>query len=869
VVGNVQQKYELTHYLVMFIFERYDTLEHHVRGVILQTIAISTKLGWNSSQDRTKQDVMNFLQQLMQDAAPKQKLGLALLISLLTEFQSAKASSLGLALDYHQTCQVSFQKEYLISLFQICLQAIHTAGRIENPKEQHEIITMAIRGSELILSWDFTTNAVSLIKNKDEVYLEGNQRVPLRLPSEWGVVLQVPEVVRLFFSLAHRFAEEASISARLTTCLTQLASVSGPVFMKPELKAEYFLNYIACFDEYVRSLQPSLQTDRLVDLGDKIFAVASIGKHIFKLSLDILSQTPITSQLMERIANLTVVCIKHPSQDLDDSWLLDAGDELLYMWSLFVNGLQEHSEKEIESMMAHPQVSTILGLLSVICTQLVSVYIEAKVLQSPSEHDDDFDEMEKDVDVYEDQLINIATLARLRPSDVLANMKQVLQEKHKQLLSHLQQASDETTGIIMVLQEQIHWGVLISGHILADAGTGETPEIAPSLQKLSMESRSDQDVIVMLPTVIFGILDSLTFPANSRQHTYCSPLLIETLFWFMDRWSSSYLFIEQTTYTRLSSNMQNAFGAASDGPKVLDFFLEKIYMQVLNWRSEVEVISQIIVVLQGLSKNRRIRDAMVQSTSFTALVKYFLSHMNQLPATTHSLVIQTIAYVATHCSDLSIRTQYFKHLSDTIETSLNAIIQDPNFLRTFGSTSTREAIIIVLEMFGGLALVVDEVTTVPVFETCARHFSTFVKLLDMFHSHPDLELYILQVVRDLVKNQFFDALESHHHKILYQTVHDMIQVYAKNEIGRHRNRKNYEEEELFEDLSVLLELLSALITSEYEGYERETVIARIQKAKFEIDVSTVVFVGVNSLLPLITQEMLEVTFPYSSFHAYA
>jgi hypothetical protein len=121
-------------------------------------------------------------------------------------------------------------------------------------------------------------------------------------------------------------------------------------------------------------------------------------------------------------------------------------------------------------------------------------------------------------------------------------------------------------------------------------------------------------------------------------------------------------------------------------------------------------------------------------------------------------------------------------------------------------------------MFQGLALSVDELTTVAIFETCARHFGTFLKLLELYDSYPDLELYLIRILRDLIKNQYFDALDSRHHQLLYQTVHDIIQIYAKNEVGRHRSASSVEEEDLFEDLSTLLEMLSGLITSEYEGF---------------------------------------------------
>jgi hypothetical protein len=166
-----------------------------------------------------------------------------------------------------------------------------------------------------------------------------------------------------------------------------------------------------------------------------------------------------------------------------------------------------------------------------------------------------------------------------------------------------------------------------------------------------------------------------------------------------------------------------------------------------------------------------------------------------------------------------------------------------------------ESIIVVLEMFDGLALSIDESTTVVIFETCARHFGTFVKLLELYHSYPDVELYIMQIFRNLIKLQSTDSLNSVHKNVLYKSVHELIQIYCKNEVGRHRAKNISDDDE--EDVSVLIEILSGLITAEYEGYERDTVFSKIQNSNYEVDVATVVFTGVNSLLPLITKDMLE------------
>jgi hypothetical protein len=147
-----------------------------------------------------------------------------------------------------------------------------------------------------------------------------------------------------------------------------------------------------------------------------------------------------------------------------------------------------------------------------------------------------------------------------------------------------------------------------------------------------------------------------------------------------------------------------------------------------------------------------------------------------------------------------------------------SIVQKPTFATQYQSTSVREEVVISLQMFCGLAISVDETTSLMIFQACSRHFETFVKLLELYHSYADLELFILTFFKDLVKNISFDVLQPVDHQLIYKTIHDIIQVYAKNEIGRHRVHNAAEEDELYEDLSVLLQLLADLISAEYEGY---------------------------------------------------
>jgi hypothetical protein len=272
--------------------------------------------------------------------------------------------------------------------------------------------------------------------------------------------------------------------------------------------------------------------------------------------------------------------------------------------------------------------------------------------------------------------------------------------------------------------------------------------------------------------------------------------------------------------------------------------------------TEVDIVSQVIQVLSALSKNKTSIDMMLQSQIFSHSVTYLLQNITYLPSSTHSPLVQTIAYIATHSRDPALRDSYFKKLAETINNSLIKIIHSTNFETKFQQNQTREKVICSLEMYNGLCLSIDESTTVPIFETVVSQIDNFVKLLDIYRNYPDVELYLLTIFKSLIGHYYFDSLSKTHLEILYKGIHQLVFVYCKNELGRVR-AGNLDEDELYDDFCVLLEILAGLITSAYEGFEYDTVIDRIKNNQFEYDVGGVVFMGMNSLLLLIKPEMLQ------------
>ena len=181
--------------------------------------------------------------------------------------------------------------------------------------------------------------------------------------------------------------------------------------------------------------------------------------------------------------------------------------------------------------------------------------------------------------------------------------------------------------------------------------------------------------------------------------------------------------------------------------------LSCIKQQLHSWGNDEDVVNQLIFCLQNVSKKPRCCELMINDSSFVQSIEYFLNNISYFPSNTHSIIVQTVAMIGSQSSEEGSRNQYLGGLTAKIESLLLSMINSQNFSTRFENTAMREKIVVCLEMYHGLALSVQEETTNLIFEALGRHFTTFVNLLELYHSYPDVEHYILQIFKDLIKNQ--------------------------------------------------------------------------------------------------------------------
>jgi hypothetical protein len=202
-----------------------------------------------------------------------------------------------------------------------------------------------------------------------------------------------------------------------------------------------------------------------------------------KTPLQILVQISDLLDVIGVLGHLTIKCLNFQLEDSEDTWFLDTTDDLLLMWSLFVEKLSGIEPEEIKKFSEHQSFNQLVATLSTLCAEIVNVYIETHIHKFvPEEEDEDFEL--KDSEDYEEQLIHIAALARLKPQAVLERLSNVLSEKQKHLEAFFANCYEAESPTAIIIQEHMHWIILISGHVLADAGRGEVPLIPNSMLDL-------------------------------------------------------------------------------------------------------------------------------------------------------------------------------------------------------------------------------------------------------------------------------------------------------------------------------------------------------------------------------------------------
>ncbi|KAJ1931878.1 hypothetical protein FBU59_006562, partial [Linderina macrospora] len=344
---------------------------------------------------------------------------------------------------------------------------------------------------------------------------------------------------------------------------------------------------------------------------------------------------------------------------------------------------------------------------------------------------------------------------------------QALQEEFRKIEADENSADQQ---VIDLLHEQIHWIILLIAHTLADSGTSERVLVPKQIIQYSSSCSSlDEDDVVQCIMLVLETLQFELVSPSSVLVAYCSPLLVETIFWTLRRVAPVYLFLDRSDYRDMSSNIVSAFGAEQDGGRgaaIIHGLLDLVRRTFNLWSSEEDVLHSCVDMMLAFSQRQTIAQEITRSPQFTPLIFFFTSNLNMFPESTHSSIIEALAVLSCH-SMSEEHEKNFAELKTLILLSLNMVMNDTNFHAEYQDGRVIGKILDGLEMMDGILQAASFRNMDMQFDLFFEVEQVIERLLTIYRQEHSIILKSIQVVESAAKYLDISSLPDNEHKLRF------------------------------------------------------------------------------------------------------
>ncbi|KAJ3119470.1 Exportin-4 [Nowakowskiella sp. JEL0407] len=844
--------------LISVVLRDENAENHSFKTVIRAAIVIAVR-GWiDDSSDEREMFVNNVFTLCEGGSIKNTQIGLEIVSTILTEFSPRTSSMSGVPWAILFKCQKIFEESTLPTIFRFIFKIIHdVSATLKGSKERlsRELVwrlEKSISVVESILDWKFASlqeNGLQMFSD-DEDEFEGPKKILTRFPEHWGSLLSYESLGGFFEMMQENIPN--SVKEKLMDCLIRFAALQGPIFANDESRIVYSQRLLQ--GSYIL-LQRFFSAPESIDITQLSQLLKTL---IFNFQINVLiSSSTVFTQTLQLIGTLTIETIRllPNSVAAEASEYAEAQDLLLELWSVLITRTTTHMElRQATGHTVQENEKVLVSILRDAGDQIFATYLVKCIAVSQGDDEEEF--AEADEELHHDRLINVAIIGRVNVLSALTKLCEELGARLQLFRNFFKPETvtqfDEKNWIAIF--DQVHWLVLITGHVVADAYEGERPLVPSAINRngSSADVAAVADKLVEVVQVIFGILEVFSIDAGNPLAERCSPLVTETLFWFIGRWSSTYLFLSLEENIKLTPKLLNTFGESGEGPKVLDFLLTTIQKNMILWNSNEDVLMEIVRVLMGFGKNVGVRITLLTSAHFEELFFSIVQTSAERPAVTHSPLVQAIASIISHATSDSRRVDYFMHFDEVIEKTLTKVVENPRFKQVYQNDQVKTDVMNALEMYIGLASASDPINSSLIFKSISKHFNTFIALLDIYHIFPEVVILTLSIFKAFFAHQSLEEMNPSEQQLTYVSTVRLLQTYARNELGQVVANMNLDEEN--EKLLNLIDLLSALSTAETSSF------GYVEKDKIDqtsINVADILFYGVEIILPQLKDKFLE------------
>ncbi|XP_024988804.1 exportin-4-like isoform X2 [Cynara cardunculus var. scolymus] len=874
------EKKSLISFCLTYVMKHASSPDGYVQSKISSVAAQLLKRGWLEFVAAERDGFFSEIQLAIvgNHGLDVQFTGINFLESLVSEFSPSTSTALGLPREFHEQCRTSLEHDYLKTFYCWAMEAAQSVTTAiinsDTAISEARVCSTALRFMLQVLNWDFS-NSGRVVKNSIDVFSfvakeDSNSAYTLVQPGpSWrdilitsahtGWVLGLYGVLREKFSCKGYWIDcPLAVSARKV--IVQLCSLTGTIFPSDagHSQGKHLLQLISGIIQWIdppdvvaKAIECGRSESELLDGCRGLLSIAAVTnpvsfdellKHIRPFgTLSLLS-----ALMCEVVKDLMI-------KDLDEEpWSWVARDILLDTWTTL---LTEANSPGLKLLLPPEGINAAANLFVLI------VESELKAASASEEKEDYF---QASVAAMDERLSSYALIARAAIDVTIPFLTGLLSERFARL--HQGSAINDPTTTM----EELYSLLLITGHVLADEGEGETPLIPMAIEtRFSEYVETDKHPVVILSWSIIKFAEQSLDP-NMRA-AFFSPRLMEAIMWFLARWSSTYLMIigemqsyrnsiDEVTLLQMQQSRKALLSFSAEytqGKMLLDIIVRISLTTLISYSGEKDLQALTCYqLLGGVVRRKNICAYLVTLDSWRELAHCFTNErvLFSLNASHQRSLAQTLVLSASGIRDSVEANKYIRDLTSHMTIYLNDICGK----KDIKSLSQKPDVILVtclLERLRGASSASEPRTQKAVYEMGFSVMQSILKLIEVYKDESAVVYLLLKLVVDWVEGQII-YLEPHETALVIDFCMHLLQLYSSHNIGKisvsvSSSLLSEANDEKYKDLRALLQLLQKLCTKDMVDVSSAT------SEDQQTSISQVIYVGVHIVSPLITIDMLK------------
>ncbi len=766
-----------------------------------------------------------------------------LMRAVVVEFNPYTASQIGLPLEYHYECKEDLELNFLPQILQWAISCARSSCQQACLGQDAGLCSSSLSLISALLLWD---------SSKFESRKSIDINIQVRPPETWREILFGPPGT----SWPLNFLNDISSAIRVGSVksnelivsylqiLNNLASLQGKILPYENGRKALGLN------ESSSSVTGHLHNILGLLLPD-LTALEAIYTHSSGLSwlnengevilgvCRALASVVATNPLKNLVHAMTTSNSGHPEAENIFRTLTNCTINLLSLAKGGNEVAEECAEMMLETWIElsvdYDARSHLGNLYDIFCScqgSIFQAFLDKKICEACGEVHSDEEDFEGGEEAYSDSdMSGLASIGRCSHRISFPFLIEAFERGKLKLQMVLSDGSDPSIPL-----EELCWLLRISSFVIADTGEGETP-LVPQIYIEDFRNDINKNLVVCLSKTILGL--AMDF-RSSIGTSIASSRLMEELCKALGRWSETYLFPELKGVDRQVDWNYYLFTATEEGTSVMNLLLELV--QICFERFPGDRTLHLCVcqsLLKPLPKYENVRRYLSQSSTWKNLVQSYLQEVDFMKVLEAEVQLHVTASI---CTGIDSQEYLSKIISWQVH-KVSVISSLPQC--EFSAPGNITRVLNALSSLRGAARSNHDKYHTILFHEVRKVFPICLTILEISKDLISIYNNVLDLAADIVEyhGPYLSDEESRH---LFSWTIEIIRKHAANKILLNV-KKALLLSTLFDDeCDALLSLIRLL-----------TQVTNAETCQHE-DIAATIFLGVESVMPLLTVEHFKV-----------